>query len=317
MDSMSECFYSQQETPDAGRPYVYRSPSHRMPPKIINVSREQQIATKSRLEELELFVQFVQSGLSQLSPATGSNACDPPVVAVQELCKTRVENLRPVLRRRTTSTTNRECPSSFEHILKLAQRRLEETGLPPDRGEELSGTAITEDSDNESASELLRTGRFVVSLDHVRVNALLDAFASEALIYYPCVDLANVRRTLELLRQLGASSNGSSTPSTLRAIDIEILKIVLAVGASSKTINDLDLAHSLETSLAWSVDGSFNQDLVSLEDVIMSCLIVRNPPFYVPKSAHSHSVSTCFNETSDRKRGGWLDLVPGLQLNYV
>lgn len=176
------------------------------------------------------------------------------------------------MRRRTLSTVNRDCPSSFENILKLAQSTLAQNGI-------VSGTEALVDEEYEmseqesdSTAELLHAARPIISLEETRARALVDAFASNALVMYPCVDIELVKRNLSAVYR-----PDSSLARDLRIIDIEVLKAVLAIGSSSGDLHgDTALAHSLVFSLAWSVESAFNQDLVSEEDVVMACLMVCN-----------------------------------------
>jgi hypothetical protein len=52
----------------------------------------------------------------------------------------------------------------------------------------------------------------------------------------------------------------------------------MTVGASAKVYGAVYLAQSLEQSLLWTADSICNQELVWIEDVIMSCLMVRLLP---------------------------------------
>ena len=149
-----------------------------------------------------------------------------------------------------------------------------------------SPAATAEDADFDSVAVLLEAGQSITILEDGVAHALLDAAASESLAMYPCLDLRSVRGHLDTLLDLANHSPQQAT-SALRLIDIEILKVVLLVGASSNASSamfDNDVAaRMLQSSITWTVEDTLLHDVVSVEDVILSCLMVR-PPIYLSKS---------------------------------
>lgn len=150
-------------------------------------------------------------------------------------------------------------------------------------------SATEEDADFDSVAVLLEAGQSITVLEEGVAHALLDAAASDSLAMYPCLEVPSVRGHLDTLLGLANHSPQQAT-SALRLIDIEILKVVLLVGASSNAspaISDNDVvARMLQSSIAWTVESTLLHDVVSVEDVILSCLMVR-PPTYLSKSCKS------------------------------
>lgn len=234
------------------------------------------------MEQLEKFVQVVHESLTLLSSAAPVNNSGPRSPYIQALSPAQTDYIRPLMRRRTQSTTSRDCPSSFENILKLAQSSLAQNGIVPcGQGEMIDGPPGMQEQEIDSTADIINAGRSITSLDESRACALVDVFASDALTMYPCVNIESVRQDLAALYRLELSS----TSPTLRSIDIEILKAVLAVGASSKVASDSALARSLVSDLLWSVEGAFSEDILSIEDVVMSSLMVRYAPYSLKLSS--------------------------------
>jgi sulfur transfer complex TusBCD TusB component (DsrH family) len=152
-----------------------------------------------------------------------------------------------------------------------------------------SPAATEEDADFDSVAVLLEAGQSITVLEEGVAHALLDAAASDSLAMYPCLEVPSVRGHLDFLLGL-ANHSPQQAASALRLIDIEILKVVLLVGASSNAspaISDNDVvARMLQSSIAWTVESTLLHDVVSVEDVILSCLMVR-PPTYLPRSCKS------------------------------
>ena len=138
--------------------------------------------------------------------------------------------------------------------------------------------ATEEDADFDSVAVLLEAGQSITVLEEGVAHALLDAAASDSLAMYPCIEVRSVRDHLDTLLDLANHSPQRAT-SALRLIDIEILKMVLLVGASSNAnsaICDNDVVtRMLQSSISWSVESTLLHDVVSVEDVILSCLMVR------------------------------------------
>ena len=149
--------------------------------------------------------------------------------------------------------------------------------------------ATEEDADFDSVAVLLEAGQSITVLEEGVAHALLDAAASDSLAMYPCIEVRSVRDHLDTLLDLANHSPQRAT-SALRLIDIEILKMVLLVGASSNAnsaICDNDVVtRMLQSSISWSVESTLLHDVVSVEDVVLSCLMVRAPT-YLPRSCKS------------------------------
>jgi hypothetical protein len=143
-----------------------------------------------------------------------------------------------------------------------------------------SPAATAEEADFDSAAVLLEAGQPITDLEEGVAHGLLDAAASDSLAMYPCLEVRSVRGHLDNLLDLANHSPQQAT-SALRLIDIEILKVVLLVGASSNASSAMFdnevVARTLQSSIAWTVESTLLQDDVSLEDVTLSCLMVRLP----------------------------------------
>ncbi|KAB5580256.1 hypothetical protein GE09DRAFT_1212710 [Coniochaeta sp. 2T2.1] len=229
-------------------------------------------SSTQRVHELERFVQLVHGAISQLSSVVSVNSSGPRSSCSQALSSLQTEHVQPSRRRRILSIANRNSASSFENILKLAQSSLAQNGIVP------GGEAVMidepqymreQETESDSTADLIQAGRSITSLGESRACALVDSFASDALTMYPCVDIDSVRQNLAELYRL----NPFSTSPNLRFIEIDVLKAILAIGASSKVSNNPGLARSLVSDLMWSVEGAFRDDVVSIEDVLMACLM--------------------------------------------
>lgn len=284
-----------------------------------NAYREGQ--SSDRLQDLERFVQSVQDGLSQLATVgsirqggpggTGESQRMLSSPMSTDLLSTK--NLRLAMRLRLSSTATRTSPSSFETMLKLAQSSLVDNGIISSTNEEVfsltSCPATTAEED--SAAALVHAGQPILALGESTAHSLVDAFASHICAIYPCVDMATIRGNLTHLYRLKSTSSRGAT-SALRLIDIEILKAVMMVGAFVKSSEPSILAQNLEQGLLWTVESICNHVLVGVEDVIMSCLMVRLLPLLhcaTGSADHPASASTFFSETNARRRGEWLALV--------
>lgn len=235
------------------------------------------------LLDFERFVRSVQDRLSQIRSVSSIRSGDAeerqrklPSPKPEDLSSQR--NRRLLTRRRLDSNVSREGPSSSERMLILAQSSLADSGIIPSIREEVfsmtSSRAATPEAD--SSATLLNAGYSILALGEATAHSLVDTFASHVHVLYPCVSMATVRSNLTNLYQL-ESGLGSSATTTLRLIDIEILKAAMMVGACAKSPEPSVLVRTLEQSLLWSVENVYSQDLVEIEDVIMSSLIVWHP----------------------------------------
>jgi hypothetical protein len=120
---------------------------------------------------------------------------------------------------------------------------------------------------------LVHSGCPILALGESTAHSLLDAFASHVGVMYPCVDMATVRGNPTHLYHL-ESSSGRDATSALRLIDVEIIKAVMTVGAAAKSSEPSTLVQTLEQSLLWTVESVCSHELMGIEDVIMSCLMV-------------------------------------------
>jgi len=241
----------------------------------------------SRLRDLEQFIDVVSTGLARLVPTRPSTNDDAAWANLPTPSQsTTGANLRSPISRRTVTHGQRYCPTSFENILTWARTSLvDDHGLVPGSDGGLahaSPAATEEDADFDSVAVLLEAGQSITVLEEGVAHALLDAAASDSLAMYPCLEVPSVRGHLDVLLGL-ANHSPQQAASALRLIDIEILKVVLLVGASSNAspaISDNDVvARMLQSSIAWTVESTLLHDVVSVEDVILSCLMVR-PPTY-------------------------------------
>ena len=142
----------------------------------------------------------------------------------------------------------------------------------------------------DAPAALVQAGHPILVLGESTANSLVNTFASHVCIMYPCVEMAVVRSNLTQLFRLKSNSDRGAA-SALRLIDIEILKAILIVGASAKSSEPSTVALALEQSLQWTVESVCSQDLVGIEDVIMSCLMVRLPASGCARSSANHVAS--------------------------
>lgn len=233
-----------------------------------------------RLNELERFLQVVESGLAQLKPTSPLAHTSPP------------QQSNPSIRHyrhRRTSAAPRPGTANFEIMLQLALSNLDANGITPGSDEQVLdvNTAIDDDDtshenhgDNEEAEAdphtiLFQAGIFITSImTETTAHMLLDTFACDAWTMYPCVDIEFVRQNLTALYRLASAPPLPKQMPNMSVTDIEIIKAVLLVAATCKGSSENNLVALLESSLIWSVESVFIQDAVSREDLIMACLLV-------------------------------------------
>lgn len=242
----------------------------------------------SRLRELEHFVEVVSTGLTRLVPTQSTTANDDATCAnlpTPSQSSTNA-NLRSPMRRCTVTHGQRYCVTSFENILTWARTSLvDDHGLVPGSDEALyraTPAAVEEETDSDSIATLLEAGQSITLLEEGVAHALIDAAASDSLVMYPCLELRSVREHLDTLLAL-ANDSQQQTTLALRLIDIEILKMVLLVGASSNASSAISgndaVAWTLQSSIAWTVESALLHDVISVEDVMLSCLMVGRPDY--------------------------------------
>lgn len=232
----------------------------------------------------------VQDGLSQLTSVSsirpdGTGESQQIFSSLTSTDPSLTRNPLLLMRRRLSSTVASASPSSSETSLKLAQSSLADNGIIPSINEEVfsvtSSAVSTEEED--SAAALVQACRPILALGESTAHSLVDTFASHVCVMYPCVDMTTIRGSLTHTYDL-KSSSGRGATSALRLIDIEILKAVMTVGASAKYTELSNLAQTLEQSLLWTADSICSQELMWIEDIIMSWLMVRLlPDLTVPR----------------------------------
>ncbi|PIA91433.1 hypothetical protein CB0940_09415 [Cercospora beticola] len=215
--------------------------------------------SRNRLDELEKFVQLVQGGLTAVA------SCASPLPASN----------RALNGRRVSSNRPRPCPSSFENILGWAQSSLTSAGIAPGSDEEVLSvsTPAQEDLEGGSYPEWSHAVRAIISLPQTTTQALLDLVASDVICMYPCVSIPEISLNLLTLYHTASAPPRQDDEAPLSLMDVEIIKACLLVGACARQSDDDGLVALLESSIQWSVETVFGQDAVSVEDLVMTCLL--------------------------------------------
>ena len=115
----------------------------------------------------------------------------------------------------------------------------------------------------------------IVNLSYDEAVLYLDLFIAEVLCMYPLICHVDLRAKLDTLFETFQQQNSAlSRTHHLTSMDIEHLKVVLAIGASSREKDDSLLGQHLESYLLWHLESCFDQGDPGLDDIMMAILMV-------------------------------------------
>jgi hypothetical protein len=121
---------------------------------------------------------------------------------------------------------------------------------------------------------LLRAARPVLDVGYEDVLQHVTIFKLEVYISYPCINLDFAKQKIDaLFRISSASSSGEAGDLEIDLIDVEIMKVVLAIAMLTQD-NETPLSSDIEAHLIWNTDRNMKQESAQLEDIIMASLLV-------------------------------------------
>lgn len=223
-----------------------------------------------------------------------------------------------------TNPTNKMHLANFAHSFDMAKVVLQESGIlsrsssgctetneyAPRTTEE---TCFHPNSDQEIA---LEAAQVIIEIGHSAASRYLKSFMDIVYPAYPCINIDLAKKTLDAIFKIQPPAQEPHSPDGgVDLIDIEICKIVLAVGIMVQEDSPCTLGVDLETYLIWTTDTVMKRDQVQVEDVIISTLLVgityhafsnslsNQELTWVPAgNIFLHSGSTCQSMAPDKLR---------------
>lgn len=173
--------------------------------------------------------------------------------------------------------------TNFAHSFDMAKAALQESGILS--GSSSSYGEVDDDPTNRTTEEAgLNTNsdlnttqearRVILELGHSNASEYFRSFMDIVCPAYPCINVDYARKTLNAIFKAPFSSQEPHSGCEVDLIDIEICKVVLAVGMIIQEDSPGPLGANLEAYLIWTTDTVVKRDQAQVEDVILSTLMV-------------------------------------------
>lgn len=170
-------------------------------------------------------------------------------------------------------------PMSPVHTITIAQQILGVDGslVQPQQGNIPPQINSPDYIEPTASLMLLQAALPILELGYKTAQHYLSVFTTEVYPMYPCVKLESLSEKLRLLFQASSTQplpqfrqNGLH----LDPIDVEILKVVLAMGVSCDHDDPLLLGKHVEAHFNWCTGSTMEKEMTEVEDVVMSTLLV-------------------------------------------
>ncbi|KFY86577.1 hypothetical protein V500_07540 [Pseudogymnoascus sp. VKM F-4518 (FW-2643)] len=166
-------------------------------------------------------------------------------------------------------------PANFVHSLNLARSVLEQRGVLSTPGQNNASRQVSKDTAQspDINAALLRAARPVLDVGYEAVLHLVTIFNLEIYTTYPCIDLDFANEKIDAIFRISSdSSNEEAEDLEIDLIDVEIMKVVLAIAMLTED-NGSSLSSDIESNLIWSTDINMKEETAQLEDIIMASLL--------------------------------------------
>ena len=167
-------------------------------------------------------------------------------------------------------------PTNFVHSLNLARSVLQQRGVlaTPGHNNECRSVAKGTAQSPDTTVALLRAARPVLDVGYEAVLQYVTIFKLEIYTSYPCISLDFAKRKIEAIFKISsASSNGEAEDLDIDLIDVEIMKVVLAIAMLTGD-HETSFSSDIKSHLIWNADRNMKQETAQLEDIIMASLLV-------------------------------------------
>jgi hypothetical protein len=169
--------------------------------------------------------------------------------------------------------------ANFLHSLSSAKYILEEAGV---MAIDDTSTNDTEDvpildavDSDENVATILRATQPLLEVGQDSVLQYNESFKEIVYPIYPCIDLEVALKTLNAFFTAPSPSHPARLEDiAVDLVDIEISKVVVAIGMLVTDGGDKPLSSELEARLIWNTDIVMKRDRALIEDIIMSTLLV-------------------------------------------
>ncbi|KAH6661746.1 hypothetical protein B0J14DRAFT_663192 [Halenospora varia] len=149
-------------------------------------------------------------------------------------------------------------------------------GAPPSHHDQRPPSALREITQPEDTPVIdLQSASEVLDFGYERVLQLFETFTQEVYVVCPCIGLDFAMDKIEAM--LGPQSpftNGETVILGLDLIDLEILKVTLAIGMLIQDDSGHPWSSKLEEHLIWNVETNMKQEVPHIEDIMATLMTI-------------------------------------------
>ncbi|RHZ66780.1 Zn(II)2Cys6 transcription factor [Aspergillus thermomutatus] len=160
----------------------------------------------------------------------------------------------------------------FVRLLDQVRANLQQSGYLESASNRTPRPKTRSDPVDANATATLHAARTVLQLGRDKAYAYLNKYLDHVHSAYPCIDSGIATERLDLLFK-ASENRAQSQELKFDLIDIEIMKVVIAIAMVIEGDNDHPLCRDLSSHIVWNVQSNTSNEQAQIEDIIMATLL--------------------------------------------